>query len=278
MALARQSSARLVPDAGGGASRTQAAQVSGLAAGAGPTWPRLPRGQAGPCPGGRGPSTRRAPPHCPKRCLQGAWGGHNKVKAPSKRRERKPQKTSRRQPRQPPPTAEGFRLTLKAARIPPAAFPAAVGRLGRSLPPSRGRPHARATGGGGVPLLCPKPPGRMGPPKAVGGRRERRPNAPVLRSRLPRPRRGLWSRAPGGGEGPAGSQEGREVGAFPRVPARGEAGSQNSVCGRSCWQSPGNAPATRVEAGTLCYSQPGLASQERVKGPSPAAARPPPPD
>lgn len=81
------------PDAGGGASRTQAAQVSRLAADAGPAWPRLPPGQAEPNPGGLGPGTRATPPlprhdspypHSPERCLRDAWGGHNKVKAPSK--------------------------------------------------------------------------------------------------------------------------------------------------------------------------------------------------
>lgn len=53
------------PDSGGGASRTQAAQVSRLAAGAGPAWPRLPPGQAGPSPGGLGPGTRAPPPSPP---------------------------------------------------------------------------------------------------------------------------------------------------------------------------------------------------------------------
>lgn len=41
--------------------RTQAAQVSGLAAGAGPAWRRLPLGQAGPSPGGLGPGTLGVP-------------------------------------------------------------------------------------------------------------------------------------------------------------------------------------------------------------------------
>lgn len=61
----------------------------------------------------------------------------------------------------------------------------------------------------------------------------------------------------------------------PGFPLRGEAGSQNSVCCRSRWQSPGNAPATRVGAGTLRYTPLGLASQERAKGPSPSPAAAP---
>lgn len=106
VALAPQSSARLVQGACGGASRTQAAQVSGLAAGAEPTWRRLPRGQTGPSPGGREPETRTPHPHSPERYLRSAWGGHNKVKAWSKsprreetRRRQRPQKTARSAPR-----------------------------------------------------------------------------------------------------------------------------------------------------------------------------------
>lgn len=105
VALARQSSARLVQDARGGASRTQAAQVSGLAAGAGPAWRRLPRGQTGPSPGGREPKTRTPHPYSPERYLRGASGGHNKVKAGSKsprreetQRRQSPQKTARSAP------------------------------------------------------------------------------------------------------------------------------------------------------------------------------------
>lgn len=81
-----------------------------------------------------------------------------------------------------------------------------------------------------------------------------------------------------GARGLPGARREEKLAPSPGFPLRGEAGSQNSVCGRSCWQSPGNALATRVEAGTLRCSQPGLASHERAKGPSPAAARPPPSD
>lgn len=141
MALAQESSARLVPDAGGGASRTQEARVSRLAAGAGPAWPRLPRGQAGPSPGGRGPGTRRVCRAVRSAVYKGACGGHNKVKARSRSLRREESRDaaapeSRARPRQPPPAAEGFRLTLKAARIPRATFAAAAERLSRSLPPS----------------------------------------------------------------------------------------------------------------------------------------------
>lgn len=63
-----------------------------------------------------------------------------------------------------------------------------------------------------------------------------------------------------GARGLRGARRQEKLAPSPGFPLRGETGSQNSVCGRSCWQSRGNAPATRVGAGTLRYSQPGLAS------------------
>ena len=285
MALAQQSSGLLVPDAGGGASRTQAAQVSGLVAGAGPAWRRLPRGQARPSPGGLGPGTLRGIPHSPERCLQDA---STKLKARvrdsgEKRRGDARAPERRTQLRRPPPAAEGFRLTLKSTRI---ALPGCAGRapsfpsaclrcprrrrgLGRDgwleRPAGAAPPLPRAT------VLAERGPPR---PRAATGRGDRPPLSCEAGSCVPAAAARALPQV--GARGPRGTRKEEKLAPSPGFPLRAEAGSQNSVCGRSCWQWPGNAPATRAGTGTLRYTLPALASQECAKGPSPAAPRLPP--
>ncbi|XP_070447258.1 uncharacterized protein [Equus przewalskii] len=226
------------------------------------------------------------PSHSPERCRQGAWGGHNKVKAPSKslQREETRRRQSPRKPRAAQPAAAscgGISANFKNTRIPLAAFARCIGRAS-SLPnppcaaPGEGEVSAERDSwndSGGLPLPCPTPRGRM------GGQRERRQATPVMRSCTLRPRRGAGAMPQAGARGPRGARSKEKLAPSPGFPLRREAGSQNSVSRRSCWQSPGNAPATRVGAGTLRHTPPGLASQERAKGPSPspAAARLPPP-
>lgn len=103
-----------------------------------------------------------------------------------------------------------LRWAGSVAPFPPPALPQAGER-----PP----PQSATEATNGLPLPCPTPRGRMWATEAKGGPWERRLAASVMRSRIVRSRRGRGSYAPGGGKEPAGSEEEREVGAFPRVPA-----------------------------------------------------------
>lgn len=287
MALAQQSSGLLVPDAGGGASRTQAAQVSGLVAGAGPAWRRLPRGQAGPSPGGLGPGTLGGIPHSPERCLQDASTKlKTRVRDSGEKRRGDARAPERRtQPRRPPPVAEGFRLTLKSTRIPLVAFPSCAGRapsfpspclrcprrrrgLGRDgwleRPAGAAPPLPRATGLNGGHRGRGQPPGEK-----TGRPCHAKPDpASPPRPLEPCPR---WGRGALGERGrkrswrlPQGCRFAEKPGPRTRS-AAGPAGNGREM-----------RPPTRAGTGTLRYTLPALASQKRAKGPSPAAPRLPP--
>lgn len=237
MALAQQSCGLRVPDAGGGASREPRRPRS-------PAWRR-----AQGLRGGGSRLARQGPalevsglghsgsPTCPERYLQGAWGGHNKVKARSKslRREETRRRQRPRKPRAAPPAAAscgGISANFKnhshpSRRLPwlrragsVAPFPPAAHlrlrcpRRGRGL----GRDGRLERPAGAAPPL-PRAAGLNRDHRGRGRHRQRRPAALVMRSRTLSPRGGCSSYAPGAGEGPAGSEDGKEVGAFPRVPA-----------------------------------------------------------
>lgn len=209
-----------------------------------------------------------------------------KLKPATKREAETPEPPENRAQRaQPPPAAEGFRLTLKTTRVPLASFHGCVGqapllpsphlrcpRRGRG--PHRNRQQKRPTG-------CPSPAPRHGAecgqprPRVAPGRGDWLPPSCEAVSCVPAAAAGATPQV--GARSPRGAKRKEKLAPSPGFPLRGEIGSQNSVCGGSCWQSPVSAPATLVGAETLRYSAPGLASEERDKGPSPSSARLPPP-
>ncbi|XP_070366427.1 uncharacterized protein [Equus asinus] len=161
------------------------------------------------------------PSHSPERCRQGAWGGHNKVKAPSKslQREETRRRQSPRKPRAAPPAAAscgGISANFKNTRIPLAAFARCIGRASSLRCPRRGRGLGREGQLERQRGAAPPLPHATGPNGRPAGEETGYPRHAKLYTASP-PRR--WSHAPSGGEGPAGSEEQREVGAFPRVPA-----------------------------------------------------------
>lgn len=139
---------------------------------------------------------------------------------------------------------------------------AARGRLRCSLPPT-----CAAPGGGEAPTArgcrsdrpagCPSPAPRHGAecglprPRAAPGRGDWLPPSCEAVSCVPAAAAGAVPQV--GARGPRGAKRKKKLAPSPGFPLRGETGSQNSVCGGSCWQSLVNAPATRVGAETLRY-------------------------
>nr|XP_042127795.1 skin secretory protein xP2-like [Peromyscus maniculatus bairdii] len=126
--------------------------------------------QPGPAQRVSWPGTRTGSSPALRAAAQGASDGHNKVKAQSKKSAavREAEKPEPQKPRvhcQPPPAAEGFRLTLKATRIPRAPSLAALGGLRLSHSPASVTPGRKRPGPGGpsgatcreLPLSCPAP-------------------------------------------------------------------------------------------------------------------------